>query len=86
MMLLPPAPDVCQICGVEHKPLEAHNAHSLYYAVRFKMAHGRDATWADAVAHLPDDMQLLWKAAISKSIDCKWTEPPDGVEPIAEME
>lgn len=51
MMLLPPAEGHCRICAVKHGPQEAHNAHSLFYGMRFKMRYGREGTWADAVAN-----------------------------------
>ena len=81
MTLLPPRPDVCQTCAVDHQAHEAHNAQSIYYAVGFLMKYGRDATWADAVAHCAEAVRAIWRKALE---DRKaWTEPPAGVAPIA---
>jgi len=51
MFLLPPAPDKCQECACKHEPGEPHNRDSLFYQVKFQMAHGRSPTWEDAMAH-----------------------------------
>ncbi len=40
LKLLPPRPDVCQQCAVEHDPDEPHDLESLYYGMQFKMATG----------------------------------------------
>lgn len=84
MSLLPPAPDRCQVCAADHPASQAHNAQSLYYQTRFQQQHGRSATWADAVAHLPGDVRAMWQAELEKRN--AWTEPPDGVAPIAETD
>lgn len=34
--LLPPPPNACQVCGVEHDEQQPHNAESLYYQYSFK--------------------------------------------------
>jgi hypothetical protein len=60
MMLLPPRADVCQECAVDHDPRLPHNQQSLYYQMKFKMEHGRDATWNDAMAHCTDDVKERW--------------------------
>lgn len=60
MMLLPPRLDVCQECAVNHDPRLPHNQQSLYYQMKFKMEHGRDATWNDAMAHCTDDVKERW--------------------------
>lgn len=66
MMLLPPSPDVCQECARDHAPELPHDAQSLYYQVKFKMQHGRGATWADAMAHCSDEIKALWTAELEK--------------------
>lgn len=60
MILLPPRPDVCQECAVDHDPRLPHNQQSLYYQMKFKMGHGRGATWNDAMAHCTDDIKERW--------------------------
>jgi hypothetical protein len=60
MMLLPPKPDVCQECAVDHDPRLPHNQQSLYYQMKFKMEHGRDATWNDAMAHCTEEVKERW--------------------------
>lgn len=66
MRLLPPDKGVCQECAVAHKPQDPHDATSLYYATAFKMAHGREPTWADALAHVDDDTHAAWRAVLAK--------------------
>jgi hypothetical protein len=82
MTLLRPPPDHCQMCATKHKPSEPHNAQSLYYGMRFKLEHGRDGTWADATAHCTEKLRQLWKTELTDM--GRWTEPPAGVDPIAE--
>lgn len=72
MMLLPPKPDVCQECAVNHEPDQPHNAQSLYYQTKFKMAHNRGATWVDAMKHCPKEVKKAWMAQLKKlGIDVK---------------
>lgn len=66
MMLLPPAPDVCQTCAVKHEPEQPHNQQSLYYQVAFHAKYGRWPTWDDALAHVEPDIQRFWRAALRK--------------------
>lgn len=66
MTLLPPAPGLCQICATDHEPHLPHNKQSLYYQMAFKIEHGREATWADALAHCSDEMKDLWVEALKK--------------------
>lgn len=82
MMLLPPAKDKCQLCAVAHAAEAAHNAQSLFYQTRFQMQHGRAGTWADAIAHCPPDVRSMWERELRRLGG--WSEPPEGVEPIAE--
>lgn len=82
MMLLPAAPGTCPLCATAHEPHFPHNAQSLFYGMRFKMEHGRDATWADAVAHCVAEMKAFWKGHLEALGN--WSEPPEGVAPIAE--
>lgn len=60
MMLVPPAPHLCQECAVEHSPGMPHDAHSLYYQTKFQIEHGRAPTWADAIAHCSDEMKAYF--------------------------
>lgn len=64
--LLPPRPDVCQECAVDHLPAEPHNAQSIYYQTKFHIEHGRQPTWADAMAHCDEDVQAAWRAELAK--------------------
>jgi len=82
-MLLPPAEGLCRICATDHQPQEAHHAVSLFYGMRFRMRYGRAGTWADAVAHLPVELREAWRKAVERS-GFRWTEPPEGVDPISE--
>lgn len=83
MRLLPPAAHLCPICATAHDPTYPHNAVSMYYLIRFYGVRGRWPTWADAAAHCDPKMVRQWKQVmLEKGI--KWTEPPEGVEPIAD--
>ena len=69
-MLMPPAPDVCQECAVKHDPMMPHNRDSLYYQYAFYAKNGRWPTWADAMAHCPEEIKGYWTDALmEKGID-----------------
>ena len=69
-MLMPPAPDVCQECAVKHDPMMPHNRDSLYYQYAFYAKNGRWPTWADAMAHCPEEIKGYWTDALTeKGID-----------------
>jgi hypothetical protein len=82
MMLMPPPEGHCRICAVKHEPGNPHNAQSIFYGMRFKMRYGRDGTWADALAHCAPALRAAWERELRKVN--AWTEPPPGVEPVAE--
>lgn len=83
MMLLPPRPGTCPVCATEHEPGLPHNQQSLYYQMRFYGLHGRWPTWADALAHVTNErLREHWETSI-KTMG-HWSEPPSGVEVIAE--
>lgn len=79
LRLLPAKAGTCPICATHHGGNEAHNAVSLYYAIRFRAAHGREPTWADAVAHLAPQIQADWRRVLEDR--GLWTDTPN---PIAE--
>lgn len=81
MLLLPPKPDVCPICAVDHPPDQPHNAQSLYYQYRFHGVRGRWPTWADAIAHCEAGVRQAWEERLRQR--GAWTEPADG-QPIAD--
>lgn len=62
--MLPPAPDVCQVCATKHEPEMPHNQQSLYYQMAFFRDNGRYPTWADAFAHCTSEMQEAWKEGL----------------------
>lgn len=78
--MLPPAPDLCQICAIDHEPSAPHNAQTLYYQMAFHNAVGRDVTWADAIAHCTPKVQEEWRAGLT--FMGEWTEPEAGAEPV----
>ena len=71
-MILPPPPNVCVRCAVDHLPEAPHNPDSLHYQYWFyqqEMRAGREGrwpTWADAMAHCDEDMQTLWTDALAE--------------------
>ena len=79
MLLMPAKSGTCPQCATRHGANEAHNATSLYYAIRFRAAYGRDPTWSDAVAHLAPDVRAEWRQVLEKR--GLWTDTP---HPIAE--
>jgi hypothetical protein len=42
LMLLKPADDKCQECGVAHFPEQPHNKDSMYYQIKFEMEHWKE--------------------------------------------
>lgn len=78
--LMPPKAHLCQVCAVDHDPLIPHNQQSMYYQMAFHAAQRRYPTWADAVAHCDPEIQEQWRVEIKKRN--RWTEPPEGVEPV----
>lgn len=66
MFLLPPKEGLCQFCAVVHAPDQPHNPQSLYYQVWFKGCYGREATWADAMAHCSDEIKQCWIEHLTK--------------------
>lgn len=82
MMLLPPLEGHCRICAVKHEPHVPHNAQSLFYRVRFQARYGRAGTWADAISHTSEQVQQLFIRGLREKN--AYTEPPEGVAPIAE--
>jgi len=80
--LLPPPDGCCRICARAHAPEMPHDAQSVFYQMRFKMRYKREGTWLDAISHCAEYVQFPWKRALQRG--GHWTEPPAGVEPIAE--
>lgn len=68
-MLLPPAKDKCQECATKHEPEQPHNATSMFYLVKFKMDHGKEATWSDAMAHCSTEVKKHWTHHLKKMFD-----------------
>ena len=64
--MLPPAPDVCQECAVDHPPGWPHNQQSLFYQYKFYNDYGRWPTWLDAMAHCTEEMKALWRIELLK--------------------
>jgi hypothetical protein len=64
LMVLPPRPDLCQVCAGKHEPGEPHNPQSLYYQMTFNMQHGRGPNWVDAMAHCDERVKKLWREAL----------------------
>jgi hypothetical protein len=58
--VLPPAPDRCQTCAVDHTPDQPHDAGSLFYQFTFGNEHGRAPTWTDAMAHCTAAVRDEW--------------------------
>lgn len=59
LYLLPPKPDVCQECAVNHEPHLMHDNRSLYYQMQFYAKHNRWPTWDDAMSHCEPDIKEI---------------------------
>lgn len=64
VILLPPAPHLCQACAIDHEPDQPHNQQSLHYQYWFYGQHGRWPTWTDAMAHCSEEVQKFWREAL----------------------
>jgi hypothetical protein len=76
MTLLGPPPGVCQVCAVDHPHDQPHNQQSLYYQMKFRATHGRDATWSDAMAHCPEDVRQQWRQGLVALMRSKGMKVP----------
>lgn len=66
-VLVKPVPeDVCQQCGRQHPPEAPHDAQSLRYLYQFYAEHNRWPTWADAMAHCPPHVQMIWTDVLAQ--------------------
>jgi hypothetical protein len=63
-LLLPPSPDVCQTCAVDHPEDLPHNRDSLFYQYRFYIDNKRWPTWTDAMAHCAPSIKEQWTKAL----------------------
>ena len=59
-------PSTCPICATKHEPEQPHNRQSLAYQYKFYDEHGRWPTWADAMAHCPDEIRNYWTRELEK--------------------
>ncbi len=67
MTLLGITPEgACSECAVKHDPDQPHNKGSLTYQYKFYNQHGRWPTWADAMAHCPEEVKAVWIQALKK--------------------
>ena len=57
---------ICPECAVEHDPEQPHNRDSLEYQYKFYDQHGRWPTWADAMAHCPEEVKKIWTQELKK--------------------
>ncbi len=62
--MLPPRPDVCQECAVDHPWDQPHNRDSLYYQMTFFAMHGRYPTWTDSMAHCSEGIKAMWRIGL----------------------
>lgn len=78
--MLPAAEGLCPLCAYDHPPSRPHNAQSMFYQMRFRGAHGRWPTWADACAHCSSEIREITRQVIERK--GAWIET---AEPIAEI-
>jgi hypothetical protein len=65
IIILPPAPGLCQECAVKHEPDMPHDFWSLYYQTKFSLENRRAPTWEDAMAHCSEETKKTWKKALA---------------------
>lgn len=66
VMMHPVPTGVCEECGRKHEPDAPHDPQSLRYQYRFYTQHHRWPTWADAMAHCPQHVRMIWTDALAK--------------------
>ena len=66
LLMLPPAPHLCQICAIEHPEDQPHNAQSFYYQYWFALNNDRKPTWNDAMNHCPEEVKAPWLSQFAK--------------------
>ena len=70
MTLLGKTPEgTCPECAVKHDPEQPHNRDSLTYQYKFYDQHGRWPTWADAMAHCPEEVKEVWTQVLRERAD-----------------
>jgi hypothetical protein len=60
MRLIPPGPDRCQVCAVDHKPYEPHDPDSLYWCMTRASEGKPPPTWTEALEHCSLKMREVW--------------------------
>lgn len=65
-MLMPPAPDVCQVCATDHEPHEPHNPDSIYWQTAREIAGESSPTWKDALAHVEEPLRTHWTGLLAQ--------------------
>jgi hypothetical protein len=82
---IPPAkPGTCAVCDRFHDENTPHDFWSFFYQMCFWLKYGRDATHADATAHMTPEQILLWRTELADRGGPPWTAPPEGMAPVAE--
>lgn len=64
--MLPPSPNKCQECAVDHLPSQPHNQQSLYYQYHFYSDNNRWPTWKDAMSHCSEELKTKWIDALKE--------------------
>ncbi len=82
VQLLPAKKGTCPVCATEHPPEHIHNNQSIFYQMRFQGTYGRWPTWADAIAHCSAEIRAAAEQTLREM--GHWSQPPEGVEPVAE--
>lgn len=65
-MVMPPAPDRCQVCAGDHTPEEPHNPQSLYWQTKAEIAGEPAPTWEIALAHVKEPLRSHWVEELRK--------------------
>jgi hypothetical protein len=64
--MLPPPPDACPVCAVDHAPEEPHAPDSLFWQIARGMAGGPPPTWEEALAHCTPAVRESWITALAR--------------------
>lgn len=80
--LLPPPPDKCQKCAVNHPEWQAHNQQSMYWQYWFyRHSKGRWPTWHDAMAHCSQEIKDHWvKELTNRGVNLGAAAAPAGAK------
>jgi len=61
---LPPPPEACSTCAIEHEATSPHNPQSLYWQTKRRLEGLPAPTWEDALAHVTGAEREAWESQL----------------------